>query len=42
MQRTKVEKYIYEICQKTENGYVPVATVESDHELKTKKHRLHT
>lgn len=37
MQRTKVEKYIYEICQKTESGYVPVAKVESEKELKNKK-----
>ena len=37
MQRIKVEKYIYEICQKTESGYVPVAKGESENALKNKK-----
>lgn len=36
MQRTKVEKWIYNICQKTENGFVPVAEIVSDTEIKTK------
>ena len=36
MQRTKVEKWIYNICQKTDNGFVPVAEITSDTEIKTK------
>lgn len=36
MQRTRVEKWIYNICQKSVNGFVPVAEITSDTEIKTK------
>lgn len=36
MQRTKVEKWIYNICKKTDAGFVPVAEITSDEEIKTK------
>lgn len=36
MQRTKVEKWIYNICKKTDAGFVPVAEIASDEEIKTK------
>lgn len=36
MQRTRVEKWIYNICQKSVNGFVPVAEIVSDTEIKTK------
>ena len=36
MQRTRVEKWIYNICKKTDNGFVPVAEIASDEEIKTK------
>ena len=36
MQRTRVEKWIYNICQKSDNGFVPVAEITSDTEIKTK------
>lgn len=36
MQRTKVEKWIYNICKKNDNGFVPVAEITSDTEIKTK------
>ena len=36
MQRTKVEKWIYNICEKTDAGFVPVAEITSDTEIKTK------
>lgn len=36
MQRTKVEKWIYNICKKIDDGFVPVAEITSDTEIKTK------
>ena len=36
MQRTRVEKWIYNICQNSDNGFVPVAEITSDTEIKTK------
>ena len=36
MHRTKVEKWIYNICEKTDAGFVPVAEITSDEEIKTK------
>ena len=36
MQRTRVEKWIYNICEKSVNGFVPVAEIVTDEEIKTK------
>lgn len=37
MKRSKVEKYVYAVCQKTDSGFTPIDTISFDHAVKTKK-----
>lgn len=37
MRRSKVEKYVYTVCQKTDSGFIPIDTISFEHAVVTKK-----
>lgn len=37
MQRSKVEKYVYTVCQKTDSGFTPIDTISFDHAVKKRE-----
>lgn len=37
MQKSKVEKYVYTVCQKTDSGFTTIDTISFDHAVKRKK-----